>query len=356
MIVRHIAAFSDGLTGGNPAGVVICKTLPTAFEMQQIAANVGFSETAFCEPIAGRWRVRYFSPETEVPFCGHATIALGAALAMDYGDGVFGLTLNSAEITVEGQRNGETFADDIKSVIGVGLFHQGDNILQRLLDVRVHAAFNPAPVPHQGFTVCQKIRLALNARHFGHGIDRHQLAAVFLYPGFDYAHQTLHAVGLHSEAHMRRRHPFRRYTGLVQVHEHQAGPALLQAPLSDRCLFNAGPRRLTPWIAVQDDDHARIEERLPHAFEPVGADQVFLVVREVKDLESFAQAVIQLLRDHLILRKERYRDIVFRFGRDRAHRSFGHGKSFRSETPGMWETQNSRATGLTAVANVLTLF
>lgn len=117
MIVRRIAAFSDGLTGGNPAGVAICKTLPTAFEMQQIAADVGFSETAFCEPIAGagRWRVRYFSPETEVPFCGHATIALGAALAMDYGDGVFGLTLNSAEITVEGQRNGETFAAALQS-------------------------------------------------------------------------------------------------------------------------------------------------------------------------------------------------------------------------------------------------
>jgi PhzF family phenazine biosynthesis protein len=115
MIVRHIAAFSDGLTGGNPAGVTICKTLPTAFEMQQIAADVGFSETAFCEPIAGRWRVRYFSPETEVPFCGHATIALGAALAMDYGDGVFGLTLNSAEITVEGQRNGEMFTAALQS-------------------------------------------------------------------------------------------------------------------------------------------------------------------------------------------------------------------------------------------------
>jgi PhzF family phenazine biosynthesis protein len=115
MIVRHIAAFSDGPTGGNPAGVVICKTLPTALEMQQIAADVGFSETAFCEPIADRWRVRYFSPETEVPFCGHATIALGAALAMDHGDGVFGLTLNAAEITVEGQRHGETFAAALQS-------------------------------------------------------------------------------------------------------------------------------------------------------------------------------------------------------------------------------------------------
>jgi len=38
-----------------------------------------------------------------VPFCGHATIALGAALARAHGDGIFPLILNAAEITVEGQ-------------------------------------------------------------------------------------------------------------------------------------------------------------------------------------------------------------------------------------------------------------
>jgi len=113
--VRHIAAFSDGLEGGNPAGVVICKVLPKAHEMQRTAAAVGFSETVFAEPVANRWRVRYFSPETEVPFCGHATIALGAALAMDHGDGTFGLALNTADITVDGQRQGEIFAAALQS-------------------------------------------------------------------------------------------------------------------------------------------------------------------------------------------------------------------------------------------------
>ncbi len=47
--------------------------------------------------------MRYFSPESEVPFCGHATIALGAALALRFGDGVFSLTLNQARITVAGR-------------------------------------------------------------------------------------------------------------------------------------------------------------------------------------------------------------------------------------------------------------
>jgi PhzF family phenazine biosynthesis protein len=106
--IQRIAAFSDGGVGGNPAGVWIGAELPPAAEMQRLAHEVGFSETAFAAPLAGGagWRVRYFAPETEVPFCGHATIALGAALARDYGDGVYPLTLNEAAITVEGRRGG----------------------------------------------------------------------------------------------------------------------------------------------------------------------------------------------------------------------------------------------------------
>jgi len=107
MNVQRIAAFADGEHGGNPAGVMIAASLPPADEMQRTAATVGFSETVFAAPVPGGWRVRYFSPEAEVPFCGHATIALGAALAMQHGDGVFALTLNAARITVEGYRRGQ---------------------------------------------------------------------------------------------------------------------------------------------------------------------------------------------------------------------------------------------------------
>ena len=49
----RIAAFSDGSRGGNPAGVWIRAQLPTAEEMQRIAADVGFSETAFAAPLHG---------------------------------------------------------------------------------------------------------------------------------------------------------------------------------------------------------------------------------------------------------------------------------------------------------------
>ncbi len=114
-LVQRIAAFSVGNQGGNPAGVFINNVLPDDVIMQRIAARIGYSETAFaCETGPG-WRVRYFSPESEVPFCGHATIALGAALAGEKGDGVFELTTNNANITVEAQRAGNLIRAALQS-------------------------------------------------------------------------------------------------------------------------------------------------------------------------------------------------------------------------------------------------
>ncbi len=115
MTVLRIAAFSDGNEGGNPAGVWIGDSLPSAPAMQAIAADVGFSETAFAAPEGDAWRVRYFSPAVEVPFCGHATIALGAALALQHGERTFGLKLNGADISVAGRRDGETMAAALQS-------------------------------------------------------------------------------------------------------------------------------------------------------------------------------------------------------------------------------------------------
>lgn len=113
--ILRIAAFADGGNGGNPAGVVLGDRHPTESEMRRVAAEVGYSETAFACPAGEAWRVRYFAPESEVPFCGHATIALGAALAAAHGDGVFRLALNAAEITVEGTAAGDTMSAALQS-------------------------------------------------------------------------------------------------------------------------------------------------------------------------------------------------------------------------------------------------
>ena len=102
-------AFTLDPAGGNPAGVWIGDKLPDAAEMQRIAADVGFSETAFVAPAAGSDRqVRYYSPEMEVPFCGHATIATGVVLANTDGDGEFRLDTPAGEIPVDVQtRDGQ---------------------------------------------------------------------------------------------------------------------------------------------------------------------------------------------------------------------------------------------------------
>ena len=115
MNLLRIAAFADAGSGGNPAGVMLIDQHPPEAEMQRIAAEVGYSETAFACPAGDAWRVRYFSPESEVPFCGHATIALGAALAAEHGNAVYPLILNDAEITVEGRADGDAMSAALQS-------------------------------------------------------------------------------------------------------------------------------------------------------------------------------------------------------------------------------------------------
>lgn len=111
----RIAAFADAGAGGNPAGVYLADSLPGEDDMRKIAAEIGYSETAFACPSGDAWRVRYFSPESEVPFCGHATIALGAALALEHGNAIYPLVLNNAEITVEGQADGQAMSAALQS-------------------------------------------------------------------------------------------------------------------------------------------------------------------------------------------------------------------------------------------------
>jgi PhzF family phenazine biosynthesis protein len=99
-ILRY-AAFSADPAGGNPAGVVLDASSLSDAEMQAIAADVGYSETAFLTAGAGRaYRVRYFSPLAEVAFCGHATVATAVALARRDGPGEFRFATGAGEVPV----------------------------------------------------------------------------------------------------------------------------------------------------------------------------------------------------------------------------------------------------------------
>lgn len=74
-----VDAFTTQSFGGNPAGVVLLPQdsgFPDEKLMQQVAAELRYSETAFVQRNGEReFTVRYFTPRSEVDLCGHATIA-----------------------------------------------------------------------------------------------------------------------------------------------------------------------------------------------------------------------------------------------------------------------------------------
>lgn len=86
LIVYQIDSFTKEKFKGNPAGVVINADGLSDIEMQRIARELNNSETAFifspdCDDYDGM--IRYFTPTTEVPICGHATIAAMYAKASE---------------------------------------------------------------------------------------------------------------------------------------------------------------------------------------------------------------------------------------------------------------------------------
>jgi PhzF family phenazine biosynthesis protein len=104
--VLRYAAFSGDPAGGNPAGVVLDSVGASDAEMQAVAAEVGYSETAFLGSVDGvRVAVRYFSPLAEVPFCGHATIASAVAYAERNGPGTLVYDTPAGDVRVNTRRD-----------------------------------------------------------------------------------------------------------------------------------------------------------------------------------------------------------------------------------------------------------
>src|SRR6266851_1843247 len=71
----QIDAFADGPFTGNPAAVCPLQSWLPDDVMQAIAAENNLSETAFFVPEGEGYRLRWFTPTTEVDLCGHATLA-----------------------------------------------------------------------------------------------------------------------------------------------------------------------------------------------------------------------------------------------------------------------------------------
>lgn len=84
--VYQVDAFTKTKLAGNPAGVVTNADDLTATQMQQIARELNNSETAFIsQPTTDQAdiRIRFFTPTTEVPICGHATIGANFVRAVE---------------------------------------------------------------------------------------------------------------------------------------------------------------------------------------------------------------------------------------------------------------------------------
>lgn len=111
------SAFTLDPNGGNPAGVWVGDALPDPGTMQRIAAEVGFSETAFVAPSGGAQRtVRYYSPEAEVSFCGHATIAAGVVLGEKEGERTYRLATAVGDVPVAVHRRDGAWEASLTSV------------------------------------------------------------------------------------------------------------------------------------------------------------------------------------------------------------------------------------------------
>lgn len=107
---KKIDAFASGLSGGNPAAAVYLESFAdiTEQEMLRIAGELkGYvSEVGYiAESGAQRYRMRYFSSEKEVEFCGHATIAIMYDLLKRHagqdGGGTIILETNKGALDVE---------------------------------------------------------------------------------------------------------------------------------------------------------------------------------------------------------------------------------------------------------------
>jgi PhzF family phenazine biosynthesis protein len=165
--VLRYAAFSDDPAGGNPAGVVLEASGESAADLQRVAAEVGYSESAFLVGGTGTDReVRYFSPLAEVPFCGHATIATAVAYAHLHGPGDLRLATKSGQVDVTTRRNDDGTITATLTSVAPRTEPLSGPLLGRLLDALRWPArdLDPALPPRLGYAGARHPVVAAGSR------------------------------------------------------------------------------------------------------------------------------------------------------------------------------------------------
>ncbi|UZJ32833.1 PhzF family phenazine biosynthesis protein [Streptomyces endophytica] len=166
--VLRYSAFTTDPAGGNPAGVVLDAEALDDTRMLAIAAEVGYSETAFVtahDTAARRYRLRYFSPRAEVAFCGHATIATAVALASRTGTGELVFDTPAGEIRVSTTRQDGSLRATLTSVPAHSR-PAGDALVDTVLRALdwSRADLDPQLPPHIAFAGNDHLVLAVRSR------------------------------------------------------------------------------------------------------------------------------------------------------------------------------------------------
>src|SRR3954453_11382021 len=168
MVLRY-AAFTETPEGGNPAGVVLDATSLTDEDMQRIAREVGYSESAFVTRRApSEYDVRYFSPEAEVPFCGHATIATAVALADRDGAGTLTFHTQAGTVPIETTPTTATLTSVVPHVEDLP-----DNLLHQALEALgwSEEELDPELPPKIAYAGARHLILAAKTRERLAGLD-----------------------------------------------------------------------------------------------------------------------------------------------------------------------------------------
>ena len=113
---HQVDAFSHLPFAGNPAMVYRLESWLDDDLMQRIAAEHNLAETAFVVREAQGWRIRWFTPATEVPLCGHATLASAHVLFEVYGETDRQLAFQSRSGLLSVSREGDRLVLDFPRI------------------------------------------------------------------------------------------------------------------------------------------------------------------------------------------------------------------------------------------------
>jgi PhzF family phenazine biosynthesis protein len=147
----QVDAFANGPFTGNPAAVFVLEEYPGDGFLSQVAQEMNLSETAFLvQTSPGAYRLRWFTPTTEVDLCGHATLA--AAHALFETGAVAGSTVQfetrSGQLVVSRYSDGSLTMDfpseepterprpaDLETMLGAPVAWYGENRMDALVQL-----------------------------------------------------------------------------------------------------------------------------------------------------------------------------------------------------------------------------